>query len=267
MLAGVYILGAGVKDVAHLTLEAVETLAEVDLAIVLDFNGDLTNYLETVCRRVENLAALYREGKDRESIYKQVAKYIALKCDGNNRVAYVAAGNPIFLNAIVSNLVETCQASEIPYWLGPSVSSVDTILADLQLEIGDYGLVCYDASVFCHLRPMFDTQATLILFDVQAVECNTVIRTETPCEERIQRLAKTLLQYYPANADWYLCSSARSPGSESLVLTGKLTELVESRHNLCFGSLVFPGANTSMALNDWSRTGVARQTNSGLQHS
>lgn len=251
MKAGIYILGAGVKDVAHLTLEAVETLAEIDLAIVLDFNGELTAYLETVCRRVENLANLYREGKDRADIYKQVAKYIALQYDGNNRVAYVAAGNPIFLNGIVSNLVETCCASDIPYWLGPSVSSVDTILADLQLEIGDYGLVCYDASVFCRLRPMFDTQATLILFDVQTIQANEVVRMETPHEDKVQLLARTLLQYYPGNANWYLCSSARQLGSESLVLSGRLTELVDSRHNLCFGSLVFPGANTSMALREW----------------
>ena len=46
----------------------------------------------------------------------------ALQFDGNNRIAYVAAGNPIFLNAIVSNLAETCRASEIPYWMGPAVA-------------------------------------------------------------------------------------------------------------------------------------------------
>jgi hypothetical protein len=238
---GVYVLGLGVKAIAHITLETHRIVQELDYAVYMDSGTEVQEYLDSMGVNGLNVMDWYQDGQRRQTVYEAISDHIVEKASSLKRVGYLAPGNPIFLNSIVTRIEKQCREKRLPYFLLASVSSIDTIINDLRIPIGDVGLQCFDATTFGRLRPNVDISVPLMLFDPALFNTPIVKFREPPVQEAIIALQKLLLEIYKPDARWILVSSAGQFGDASRFYWDVLKELHQHPKLISIGTLVLPG--------------------------
>lgn len=96
-------------------------------------------------RTVVNLLHLYKEGIPRTENYDAAAKIILESCSPRDIVGYVTYGNPAAYDSVAQTLLRAAPQKKIAVELVPGISSLDTILCDLQIDMAP-ALQVYEAS-------------------------------------------------------------------------------------------------------------------------
>lgn len=239
--SGIYIVGTGVKTIAHITLETEKLLHNADFAVYLDETGEIEHYLRTINLKGNNIIGLYKDGAIRSDIYDQIVNNIIDVAESNRRVVYLAPGNPIFLNSVVERLLNLCEQQNKNVFLLSGVSSVDTVLTDLRMPVQRTGIQCYDSTFLLENKPFIDTKVPLLIFQPGVVN-NREIKLRTPPDiTDIVRLKDELISRYVEDSRWILVSSAARFGKPPTIWSGVLRELDSYYAQMLFGTLVIPG--------------------------
>jgi uncharacterized protein YabN with tetrapyrrole methylase and pyrophosphatase domain len=238
---GIYIVGHGIKGVSHLTLETNKLLLQMDFVFYMDAGTELGEYLSVIDLPSMNLIDWYAENRDREEIYGKIAAAVVAKAEKADRVAYLAPGNPFFLNSICELLFLSAAGKGIAVQLLSGVSSIDTLISDLQISVGEFGLQCYDATSFGLLRPKVDIFVPLMLFDPGVFYDPTVRFRSNPDSLRVAHLRDCLLEYYPGDEMWILVHSPMTRDEKLGYCVGTLAELHRYAEVIGRGTLFLPG--------------------------
>ena len=247
---GVYIVGQGVKGVSQLTLEANKVLTNMDLIVYMDSGSEVHEYISIIGKKGFNVLPWYQEHWDRMMIYEKIANYIIRQAKRLQRVAYLASGNPLFLNSICELILNFSKIAGIRVEVFSGVSSIDTIITDLRIPVGDFGLQCYDATVFGQIKPKIDTSVPLMLFDPGVFCDNTVRFRSAPQPSSIVALRDCLLSYYSNEQIWILVHSAMSSKEICTHCWGPLSDLDNHSDVVGRGTLLIPGSWGSRFLSE-----------------
>jgi hypothetical protein len=122
----------------------------------------------------------------------------------------------------------------------PGISTLDTIIGDIGLDPGPYGLQMYEATdVLTKVRPL-EPDVPCLLWQVSAVE-TALYSTRRGNRHRFVRLQRYLLQTYPANHQVTMVLSSTYPLLEPLKETFPLGELADRlADGLQVGTLYIP---------------------------
>jgi uncharacterized protein YabN with tetrapyrrole methylase and pyrophosphatase domain len=239
---GLYVVGVGVKAVAHITLETHRIIQAMDLVVYCEAGETVARYLQDLKIPFHNALDLYKEGDERREVYERLAAIIIENKRSRSRVAYLTPGNPHFLNTVVSVLERECKREQVPFYLFSGLSSVDSIVTDLRIPVGDLGLQCYDATIFGRSRPAIDVSVPLLLFDPGVFNTSTICFRQAPPQVTTMNLRDCLLERYKPTTRWILVASSPEFGVPSQVYWGELGQLPRVSDIMHQGTLVIPGA-------------------------
>ena len=241
--SGIYALGLGVKEIAQMTLESYTALKEMDCVIYLTENKTVGETLQKLgIEKSTDLSSWYKDGEDRAAIYERISSFVVDQSKSHDRVCLLTPGNPIFLNRVILNLIDRCEAQGIALHVFPGVSSIDTIMTDLRLPSGEVGVQCFEATKFFHDRPNIDTRVPLLLFQPGNFAHSKVQMRMRPTQEQIAPLTGYLLELYPPDSRWILVGSSGDLGEPPRIMWNYLSELEQFSELLTIGTLVLPGS-------------------------
>ena len=111
---------------------------------------------------VVNVMSLYQEGALRSENYDRVIETIMEAVDLGRTVGYVTYGNPMAYDSVAQGLVLKAQARGIPFAVLPGISSMDSVLCDLGVDMAP-GIQIYEATwmVAFGVHPRADVHALI----------------------------------------------------------------------------------------------------------
>jgi uncharacterized protein YabN with tetrapyrrole methylase and pyrophosphatase domain len=201
----------------------------------------ISEYLANIGCREVSLKHLYEDGRPREEVYQEICDTIIEAAQAGTKCAYLAPGNPVFLNTIVFKLRDFTSRHGIPFFVYSGVSSIDTLLTDLFIPIEATGLQCFEATHFVRMKPVIDKRVPLLLFQPGVVEAYDIRRTVGVYLPGVKLLQDTLIELYGTDRKWILLRSAMSTDEGPVISTGVLSDLIEKASHLKLGTLLIPG--------------------------
>jgi uncharacterized protein YabN with tetrapyrrole methylase and pyrophosphatase domain len=221
-----YICGTGVRVPGHLTVETMGILQSCSR--IFTMLPPLVQELlpSPLAIRVEALTTVaHTELLDLPARGVMVDRILSAAGD-QSPVAYLSHGNPAVGDPLLRTLIDTAHGRGIAVDLRPAVSSIDAILADLELDLRS-GIQIYDAATFMlgAIRPRADLPCLLmqptpppLRRDAAGVQRAHLILRELRCR---------LLQDYPIDHEIALVAPAPAIGARALLERVSLDELVD----------------------------------------
>ena len=223
----VYVCGTGVRVPGHLTVETMGILQGCSRIF-----GILTPHVRRLlpyplCDRVENLYALYFSDEFDQWAAEQIVEQILDAASESSPVAYLAQGNPMLFDPIAHTLSYRGQERGITIDVRPAVSSIDTILVDLQLNAAP-GIQIYESSalITCGIQPRIDVPCLLVNPCSELETDFAAPSTRRPLT--LRSLREYLRQFYPAEHEVVFVTSATDIGEHSRLDRFPLGDLGET---------------------------------------
>lgn len=202
----VAILGMGVRSVAHMTLEAIDTLKRCargfvvspDQQTVDDFRASVTSYLRDgeSLPPLESLSQAYKKNRQRHENYREAGRIVLDALETERPIAYLTPGNPVTFDRVAEEILQGARERRLRAVVIPGISSVDTVLVDLQQELAP-GMQIYEASWFVGMKVRPDTRLSCLLVQTSLFVTSYPIIDRKPQPDALALLKEYLFQFYP----------------------------------------------------------------------
>ncbi|MBV8416663.1 MAG: hypothetical protein JO251_15755 [Verrucomicrobia bacterium] len=212
VLSKITIIGAGVLSPDQLTLEAVRAMQGSSIIYyLLDTNPKLEAYLAKLGPELVDLGNLYEEGAFDQDIYEQIAEIVLLATKRYAHVCFLVPGHPLIYVTSSSLILDRAQRMGITTTVLPGISSLDTMIIQLRLEIGRHGLQVFEANRFVYLSFKPDPRIPLFLLQPGAIGTGFITEKRENRPRRFEALRDALLRYYPPQHQCVLLVSKHNP--------------------------------------------------------
>ena len=207
-----YIVGLGVSVPDHTTLEAAAALARCDHIFTI-IQQQPSVWLPRDAQRVSvtNLMEMYVEGALRTDNYDSVSRRIFDALESHRTIAYVTYGNPVVYDSVTHRLIRLATDAGVSARIVPSVSSIDTLLCDLQVEMAP-GLQIYEASWIVAAEVTLNVSAAVILVQVGTFGSLRAHYRQRPTARSLEPLSEYLRVFYPPSHPVSLVCSGSPQG-------------------------------------------------------
>ena len=152
-----FIIGLGVIIPEHVTRQASQALSKCRrIYSIVQEPPHLWLPADSFAQtEVVNALGFYREGELRANNYKRAALAITEAIGGGRPLGYVTYGNPTSYDRVAQELVEHGKKRGFTVEIVPGISSVDTILCDLMIDMAP-GIQVFEASWLftCQISPI-----------------------------------------------------------------------------------------------------------------
>jgi len=197
-LSKITIIGAGVLSPDHLTLEADRTMrASAIIFYLLDSNPRMTAYLHTLGTKLVDLSSAYTEGAFDQDVYAQIAKTVIDATKSYDRVCFLVPGHPLIYVTASTLILDEARRLGIKATALPGISSLDTMIIQLGLEIGRHGLQVFECNRFIYFSISPDPRVPLFLLQPGAIGSGFITERRTNRARRFEILRDYLLRHYP----------------------------------------------------------------------
>src|SRR5262249_51634122 len=132
----------------------------------------------------------------------------------NPPVAYLTPGNPIVFDRVTQGVVEEAPRRGLSFEVFPGISSLDTMLVDLQRDIAP-GLQIYDATSFVAARIEPRVDLDCLLFQIAVFGTPYIAVGHHPQSDAFVYLQEHLLRFYPAEHEIIQVTSASYPSADA----------------------------------------------------
>lgn len=233
-----FLLGAGVTYPGHLTNETVSKLEEADVIFSNIPEDRLAELPSTLPDKTISVWPLYVDGRKRQENYQRVVTAIHEKMEGFNRVAWLTRGNPVIFDSVTSALSEVARKDGWDVEIFPAVSSIDTLLVDVEFEPAGGLLICEATALVTghvQINPLF---AAMIL-QPGAFLTPEARLGQSYKQINLSPLAEHLQKFYPSNHPCAFVISSHSQGLSKCVTWSSLDAFPTVDQNLIRGSTMF----------------------------
>lgn len=156
-------VGLGIKSINHITLESVGWIKECDLVIyhVVD---PLTEYwIKSINNNCISLSGLYKFNKPRIETYKEMINTIIEPVKIGKTVCVAFYGNPAFYVYATHKAAKIAKRNGHYVEINPGISSLDCLLAELDIDIVNEGLLVLEATSILYNYKKIDTSMHLVV--------------------------------------------------------------------------------------------------------
>ncbi|WP_353071212.1 SAM-dependent methyltransferase [Tunturiibacter gelidoferens] len=238
----VVIVGLGVIVPDHVTLQAQRALSACTKIFSIVQEPTLL-WLPAAAHAnisVVNLLRLYKENVPRGDNYETAAQMILRACSSGASIGYATYGNPMCYDSVSQELVQHAPGLGIKLEVIPGISSLDTILCDLRVDMAP-AFQIYEASwmLVSEIRPVL-TAAVLLL------QMGTFGSFRTHYSERrdgssLAQLVAYLTMFYPPSHKVTLVRSTGDISMPARTREFSIQDLILSTsEDLSGASLVIP---------------------------
>lgn len=196
-LADITIAGLGMVAVNQVTPEVTAVLRRSREILYLDHGFGVRPFLEDLCPAVTDLYPIgYRTDEPRIKAYDRMSATVLDAALDHAPVTFAIYGHPKVYVYPTAQIKAAAVHLDLTVDVLPGISSLDTMLIDLDLDPGLDGLLMYEATdLLLRRRPLLP-DVPCLLWQVGAVE-SSLYSQDANRPERFARLQRYLLDYYP----------------------------------------------------------------------
>jgi precorrin-2 methylase len=202
----VALIGMGVRSVAHMTLQAIEILKQCKRGFVVALDQQaVEHFRESILEHLkpgdslpplESLSRAYKRERFRSENYAEAGKIVLEAMQLERPIAYLTPGNPVTFDSVCQEILQGVRHREGRALVVPGISSVDTILVDIQQEMAP-GVQIFEASWAVGARARLDTRFACLLLQTGVFCTNLPMIGQEPQTSALIALKDYLLQFYP----------------------------------------------------------------------
>ena len=225
----VYLIGVGIKGGLQMTLEAIQAIKFVDKVYILHSSSELkTEIRENYNKNLIDCANYFDEEVERAAVFKKIATDIVKEATKDEKISigFVVSGNPLFLVSACEYLVAAEEDFGIKVRVISGVSSFDTVLSDLKIDVG-YGASMYDSTLFLSDNVTPVTNIPLLLFQL-ATTNNTQIIHEEISVKILEPLIQKLIKFYGVEHEVTFVTSSYNIFMNAELVKIKLNDILNS---------------------------------------
>lgn len=236
----IVLVGLGVNGAHQFTREAEDALRLSSHVFMTDMAPGVVDQVRTMAADVTNLYTKYAPGQHRIEIYREMASTVVSAALEQPPVAFATYGHPRFYCYPSALIQRAARLLDLRVSVLPGVSSLDTLMVDLDLDPALDGLQVYEATdLIVRNRPV-QQDATCVILQA-AIALDPYNNPGRPSADGLELLQRHLLQFYPASHQGVLLVSATHPLLEPIRVSftlGDLARAVASASNVA--TLVIP---------------------------
>ncbi len=164
----VVVVGSGVRVPGQFTQESLDALRTCRTIITILPHIGVTPFLQQIGPPVEDVSYLYQTGRPRSETYDEVVARVLDAAAAGGPIGYVTSGNPILFDQTTRAVLAGAEQRGLTVTVYPGVSVLDTVLVDLQHDIGATGLQIFGASWLManRIQPRPDVPCILLQINV-----------------------------------------------------------------------------------------------------
>ena len=161
--ADLYLLGAGVSFPDHLTIQTLDILSICEEVYTLLPNDRLDALPKDLRTKFVSIWSLLRDKRARSENYKDVTNAVIDRATLVRPFGWMTYGHPLVFDSVSQSLIKAGKERGWRVRVVPSISCLDTILADVGYDPAR-GLMVYEAySLVKHDVPISTSLATILL--------------------------------------------------------------------------------------------------------
>lgn len=218
-------MGLGMMLGAHLSPRSRSHIqrAEVVFGLVSDPLVEL--WLQQMRPDARSLQPFYREGKSRQTTYREMVEVMLVEVRLGQDVCGVFYGHPGVFALVPHKVIESARKEGFPAHMEPGISAEDCLYADLGIDPGTYGCQHYEASQFMFYQRRIDPSAYLVLWQIGIAGDRSLARLATGGDYR-RLLVEHLLTDYPPSHEVIAYEAATLPITAPRMGRMPLSEIV-----------------------------------------
>jgi uncharacterized protein YabN with tetrapyrrole methylase and pyrophosphatase domain len=197
MSTDIYLLGSGIRGSLHFTNETNQALQVCRTVLVLHPDAMVLDYARRFCAEVRDLSDLYQGEHVRKDVYHKISRLLVDEALAGGPVALLVHGHPLFLVSAAEYTLELAAENGLTTAIVPAVSSVDTLMCDLQIDYG-YAVQLFDSTTLLDNEWTPNPQVPLLIFQL-ATACNPYVVNERPTGAVLKPLVDHLVPIYGAS--------------------------------------------------------------------
>jgi tetrapyrrole methylase family protein / MazG family protein len=234
--ADIYLVGLGMYELRHLTLEALEIIKNAKVVYHLT---DKHEELRVINPNTRDLADLYSKPGQRTDIYEDLAKYTVDSALSNTPVVLALDGNPMFFSDISWKIAALGKKRNLLVEAVPGVSCIDVLPVQLGFDPGDIGfqvfeatqLVLYDLAI----NPYLSTLILQVGYFWRTVSAPPLHRERGDFAPLVAHLCK----FFPKNHPAIFIQSAYSKQFPTGLLSTSIASIDEHRNEVKAGMTLY----------------------------
>jgi precorrin-2 methylase len=217
------LLGYGVDDSLQLTVESQRILSRVGKAYTVGLQPNVARFLKSLRVEVRDLSDHFVPGGSFSDCYLDIADYLLRRVAEEQPVIFLTPGNPLFLNSLSRFLALQARQHELRVQVLPGVSIFDTIVCDIGLDVGTFGVQLLDAQRMVTRRQQINADIPLIVLQMGGFGLEAVADAEerNVSPAAFDELVAHLGKYYPQ--DHLVTLLNREPGQGAAAKTVPLS--------------------------------------------
>jgi uncharacterized protein YabN with tetrapyrrole methylase and pyrophosphatase domain len=223
-LADIFIVGSGLRQADHLTIEGIGTLETCEIIFTFippEFVRLLPGGLSA---KIQSLRDFFRDGVPRGASYLEALDLIWHSADRHSPLAYLTVGNPVVFDSITAGLLARGQDGRHHVRLVAGISAVDAVMVTLGRDYAP-GIQVFDASSLVAHQIAPRTDITCVLLQPDLFGTSAVSLERRPGYEPLAPLRDHLLGSYPAEHDVTFVTCGGASSSDNRLETFALYEL------------------------------------------
>jgi precorrin-3B methylase len=220
----VAIVGLGIVGVHQITREVEETIRRCRHTFVIDSGFGVVDYLQSICAEVTSLVPLYERGKSRLPTYRRMAAEVINAAIAGPPVCFATYGHPLIYCYPAVLIQRAAKLLDLRVETFPGISSLDTLLVDLGIDIATDGAQMYEATDLILRRRPIQNDVSCILWQ-SSVVADPTYETDRRSAEHFLSLQNYLLEFYPPEHPITLVFSKTFPLLQSIVETYRVGTL------------------------------------------
>jgi len=159
----------------------------------------MRRYLSRLKRPLVNLESIYRDGELDLIVYERIAHVIIEGALKHRRVSFIVPGHPRIYVSPTEMILEKAKRLNISTSVLPGISSFDTMVLQLNLEIANCGVQVFESNRFIYFGIEPDPRVPLFLFQPGGIGTGVLTREHHNRPRRFQELLRALRKTYPAD--------------------------------------------------------------------
>jgi uncharacterized protein YabN with tetrapyrrole methylase and pyrophosphatase domain len=206
-----------------MTAEARAAIERADVVFHLMAEPVAEGWLEHIRPDARSLAGHYQPERHRNEIYGAIADEIVEAVEAGADVCVAFYGHPGMFVVPAHEAIRRVREAGFDARMQPGISALDCLVADLGVDPAPSGLQSYEATEFLLRRPVVDTAAALVLWQVSVI--GESVPVNAPNQERLRVLADYLCELYPPSHEGLLYEASPYPIGDPIIRTAQLREL------------------------------------------
>lgn len=218
------IVGTGIVGAHQITREAEEVIRRSNHTFVIGSGYGITEYFESLCPRVTDLAQHYEPGMNRLPTYYRMAAEVVSAALADHPVCLATYGHPWVYCYPTTLINRAAQLLGLHVEVFAGISALDTMLVDLGRDIATSGIQMYEATdLLLRRRPLQN--------DVDCIIWQPTVVGDPTCPSgpyaaaQFEPLQNYLSDFYPSDHQVTLVTSKNHPLMRSRVTLIRLDDL------------------------------------------